>query len=102
MKNSEQILQVVFSAVDDINQLLPPEKNLEKSKDTVLFGNGGNLDSLGLVNLIVATEQAIEEELGEPITLADEKAMSQTNSPFKTIESLVNYISLLLDENGNG
>lgn len=38
MINSKQILQAVFSAVDDINQSLPPEQNLDKSIDTVLLG----------------------------------------------------------------
>lgn len=98
MMNSEKITQSVFSAIDDVNQSLPPEQRIEKAPDTVLFGHGGKLDSLGLVNLIVAIEQEIEASFGTTITLADEKAMSQNNSPFRTVESLVDYISLLLDE----
>ncbi len=102
MTKTEKIIQSVFSAVDYVNQSLPQEEQLEKSVDTVLFGRGGKLDSLGIVNLIVATEEAIEEEFGVTITLADEKAMSQKNSPFQTVESLVNYILSLLNENADG
>ncbi len=101
MTNNERIIQTIFNAVDDINQLLIEEQQLEKSIGTVLFGKSGELDSQGLVNLIVAIEQKIEEEFEVPITLADEKAMSQKNSPFRTIGTLADYISLLLEENTN-
>lgn len=102
MTNQNQILRLIFSAVNEINQQLPKDQQLVKSIDTVLFGQQGKLDSLGLVNLIVATEQKIEEELGVAITIADEKAMSQKHNPFKTIGSLSDYISLLLKEGENG
>lgn len=94
-----KVVNMIFSAVDEINQQLAKEQKLEKSIGTVLFGESGKLDSLGLVNLIVSTEQKIEEEFGVVITLADERAMSQKNSPFRTIGTLADYISLLLKEN---
>jgi len=62
-----------------------------------LFGQGGKLDSLGLVNLIVAVEAMVEDELDVTITLADEKAMSMKNSPFRTIQTLADYINLLIE-----
>lgn len=102
MTKTEKVIQSVFSAIDEVNQSLPKEQQLAKSTDTILFGKGSNLDSLGLVNLIVATEQIIEEEFGITIILASEKAMSQKNSPFQTVESLVNFILLLLEENACG
>ena len=96
-----EIINLVFKAIDEINQQLPKEDHLHKSLDTVFFGTNGNLDSLGLINLIVAVEQNIEDEFDITITLADEKAMSQKHSPFRTVESLVNYIGLILKENLN-
>lgn len=101
MITRDKITQLVFRAIDDINQSLPAEQKVTKSNETILFGKGSNLDSLGLVNLIVATEQIIEEEFGETIVLANEKAMSQSNSPFKTVELLVDYITLLMSENNH-
>jgi len=53
-----------------------------KSPDLVLYGGAGKLDSIGLVNLIVATEQRLEDIFEISLTLADEKSMSQRNSPF--------------------
>ena len=95
----EQIAQLIFNAIDEVNQLLPEQERLVKSIDTVLFGNKGKLDSLGLVSLIVAIEQKIEEALEIPITLADERALSQKRSPFRTIGTLADYIDMLLREN---
>ena len=63
-----------------------------------LYGKNGVLDSLGLVNLIVAVEQAVEDRFDCSITLADERALSQENSPFATVRSLAEYLSLLLHE----
>ena len=66
------------------------------------LGRGGALDSLGLVNLIVAVEQVIETATGQSITLADERALSQKNSPFANIGSLAVYIQTLLNEPPHG
>jgi acyl carrier protein len=92
----ERIIQAVFDAVDEVNGQLPAERRVPKSLDAVLYGGPGGLDSLGLVNIIVAVEERIEE-FGGPIALADEKAMSQKHSPFATIGSLVDYVSKLVE-----
>lgn len=96
-----RILEAIYRAVDEINEHLPKVRILDKSPDTVLFGSSGKLDSLGLVGLIVAVEQNIQEDFRTAITLADERALSQQNSPFRTITSLSEYISLLLADNEN-
>ena len=96
----EQVLQVVYRAIDEINPGLPAERRLKKSAGTALFGHAGALDSLGLVNLIVAVEQAVEDELGASVTLADEKAMSQSASPFRTVGTLAAYVWRQLGEHG--
>ena len=98
----EKIIQLVLSAVDEINEQLPHGKKLGTSIDTVLFGKSGQLDSLGLVNLIIATEQILQEKLEVTVTLADQRAMSQKSSPFRTIGTLADYISLILEEDGRG
>jgi acyl carrier protein len=101
MEDIERVRRSLFNVIDEFNQTLPAAKQLPKALDTALFGENGALDSLGLVNLIVATEQRIEEDFGVSISLADERAMSQARSPFRTVDSLVNYIGVLLKENVN-
>jgi len=97
----EKILNSIYVSLDECNKQLHDEEQLEKSSDTKLFGRGSKLDSLGLVNLIVAVEQNIEDEFDVIITLADERAMSQKYSPFRTLGSLVDYIEMLLEEKLN-
>ena len=61
--------------------------------DTHIFGGKSKIDSLGLVTLLVSIEQKIEDEMNVNITIADERAMSQKNSPFKTVKSLTVFIN---------
>lgn len=98
MKNSEKTLNIIYSAIDDINQELPKKQQIGKDPDENIFGDKGKLDSLGLVNLIVAIEGKIYDELEENIVIANEKAMSMKNSPFRTVGSLNDFIMELLDE----
>lgn len=93
---NERVLQVLYRAVDRVNEQLPEDRPLAKSPQAVLFGKNGRLDSLGLVSFIVEVEQELEDEFGVGITLADERAMSQKNSPFLTLQTLEEYISLVL------
>jgi hypothetical protein len=46
--------------------------------------------------LISIIEEKIFDNFGTTITLADEKAMSQHNSPFRSIKTLADYINKLL------
>ena len=99
--NNEKVQKAIFSAVEEINTQLTDEEKLEINKDSVLYGSKGKLDSLGLINLIVSVEQNIEDDFDITITLADERAMSQEHSPFRTIKTLTDYIEILLEEKLN-
>ena len=97
----EKIQQSIFNSIDSLNAQLPNEGHIEKSNNTALFGSGSKLDSLDLINMVVAVEQNIEDEFDVTITLADERAMSQETSPFKTVGTLTDYIEILLGEKLN-
>ena len=97
-----QTIEAIYQAIDEINAQKPPEKRLEKRQDTVLFGRASKLDSLGLVNLILITEENIEDFFGVTINIADERAMSQELNPYQTVRSLSQYICRLLIESSNG
>lgn len=95
----DKIVEIIINQANEINEDLTNKIEVYKKEDAPLFGSGGTLDSIALVSLIVAIEQAIEDEFDDIITLADEKAMSQKNSPYRTIGSLAKYINSLLMEN---
>jgi acyl carrier protein len=98
MTTEERVLRAVFSAIDQVNVQLPREQRLEKSIRSGLLDGAGNLDSLGMVNLIVAAEQNIEEEFGTPISLLNEEAFSENDGPFRNVDTLVRHIARLLEE----
>lgn len=90
--SQDQIRDVVLAAMQVANRARDPQAQLVVSPEAALFGPGSPLDSLGLVALLLD----IEEDLlarGCHIVLSDERAMSQKRSPFRTVESLVEYIS---------
>ena len=53
---------MLFSVIDELNQLRPPNDHLAKNLDTPLSGDSGELDSAALINLIVVTEQKVAEK----------------------------------------
>ena len=92
---TEEIKNIVFEAIREHN---PSNLKEEIGLDISMFGSDGFLDSLGLVTLLVNIEQKIEASFNMTITIADEKAMSLSRSPFKSIGSLVQYLDLRLSE----
>lgn len=66
--------------------------------NTPIMGSESPFDSIDLVTFIVALEQMIEDDWLISVTLADDRAMSQTISPFKTIGTISDYIELLIKE----
>jgi acyl carrier protein len=63
------------------------------SESTILIGPASVLDSLELVTFVVELEQRFE---GFSLILADDSAMLQKNSPYKTVQSLTNHIFSLM------
>jgi len=97
--NVQKIEEIILQTLGDLIESLSlkgPDGNKINS-DTVLFGNKGILDSMALVSLITDLEEKIEKEFDVPITLADERAMSEKRSPFRTVASLAEYISRLIE-----
>jgi len=97
----DNIYKSIYKSIDEVNSQMSKEEQLIKSPDTVLYGESSSIDSIGLINIIVTVEQNIEDDFEKSITLADQKAMSQKQSPFKTVESLAKYIQILIEEKKN-
>lgn len=98
----DHVLKIIYESVSDLNQQLPREQRIEPSPATVLFGDGGRLDSLGLANFIVITEQKLDESFGFQIDLTADDPFSSATGHFRTIQSLATYISELVSRNAEG
>jgi len=83
----ERVLEIVCRVAD-----------VTPGRGEILFGPGGRLDSLGLVNLLADVEMAVSEEFGCEIVLASERAMSRQYSPFRTAEALAAFAAELVAE----
>lgn len=96
--DTEKIKALLWSAVDELNLQLRRDQRLAKSTAEPLTGEGGRLDSLGLINLLVLTEQRIEAEFGCNVMLADDRAMAAEPSPFATLGTLAEHIQKVLEQ----
>lgn len=95
------VKNLVLSSLEDLlAEVYQEEENPIASPDesTRLIGRKGVLTSLELVTLIVNIEQTLSDDHNISVTIADERAMSQEKSPFRTVGSLAEYISLLIQE----
>ncbi len=61
--------------------------------ETELFGGQSGIDSLTLVRIVAELERVAEQKFGKPVVLADERAMSRRNSPFRTVGTLAAFVA---------
>ena len=91
-----EIEGLVCGTLRELAEALQIDTPHEISLETVVFGPGGLLDSMGLVAFIADLEERVEDMFGEPLILASERAMSRSRSPFRTVRTVADYISELL------
>jgi hypothetical protein len=88
----QKILGVVLHALAAINESKPTDEQFQAEPATPLIGRASVLTSLELVAFILELETRLYEDFGLQITLADDRAFSQSRSPFRTPSSLAEYI----------
>ncbi len=96
----EDITKLVKEKVSELGEERDKQELIDCTEHTPLYSPKGNLDSLTLVFLISELEEAVEEQFGAIITLADERAMSQKISPFRSVNSISHYIYKLINTDG--
>ena len=92
MDTKQEVNRIMYEAIHDLNALLPTERKLKNSLDTIILGSSSNLESLDLIRLIVAVEEKIEDELGVAVNIAGDAFSSQEESPSCTLKSLSDSI----------
>jgi acyl carrier protein len=91
-------LNIVYASIQEVFAQTGVDAPSALTEDTVLVGKDAVLDSLGVVSLIVEVEQRVEGEHGASVTLANDKAMSQRNSPFRTVGILTDHVVAMVAE----
>ena len=91
-----QLINIVLEVVKEIGEEQENEALINATEDTRLFG--ANLDSMGIVFVVTELAERIADELDVMLTLADERAMSQKTSPFRSVKTLAKYADTLVAE----
>lgn len=94
----EQVIEVICEALREQNLSGANAELASPSSETRLLGEKSALDSIGLVSLIVDLEEKIADKFGRSVVLADERAMSLRQSPFRRVDSLADHIVQKLEE----
>lgn len=88
----DKIMGLLREIIAELNEELQYESLKNVNEDTTIFGDNEGIDSLSLAFLISQVEIRVDEELGHQVVLADEKAMSMRNSPYRTVGTLIDFI----------
>lgn len=96
-----KVLLLIFSAIDEVNQQLPPEKRLAKSETSLIAGSDGKLESLTILSLIISAEGLVDSALNTSVGLASALLESEGTLP-RTVGELADLITLRLEGIGHG
>lgn len=92
----QEIDLALAEAVAEVNEQLPGEHQLDTDEGTVLAGEGGVLDSLGLLSFLVAIEQRFEARCGVQAGLVG--ADFDEDGPLSNLGTLKNHLVSLASE----
>jgi acyl carrier protein len=90
--NAEEALDTVYRALGMVNELRLPGDAIPRTPHAILTGDGGALDSLALVTLVLAVEQSVMESTGREISLMGEESFDTRQGSFRTPAALAAYI----------
>lgn len=86
----KQVYDIVFKAIKELYVLNCLDTELNDK--TIIFGEGSELDSLDLVNALLAIESEIEEQFNVSVEVIDEDSIISDDSPFQNINSLTRFL----------
>ena len=89
-------LDIVYKAIDRVNEESDPDDPIIKAPETALLAEGSQVDSLKLVNLIASAEDVASEVFGREIVLMSEDAFSSADRPFASVQALATYIDSVI------
>lgn len=95
-----KILELIYSAISEVNQQLPAGEQIAQSESVVIAGTDGVLDSLTLLTLIASAERHVEDAMHTQTSLAS--ALMESEELPRTVGDLANRIVQQLEGGGLG
>lgn len=89
---SPRTREIVSEALQEVEGLLPPGIVLGTEPEVPLAAPEGPLDSLGIVNLVAAAEEAAARRGIGRLGLMEALALSLEESPFRTVGTLQAWV----------
>jgi acyl carrier protein len=93
MDQSAKITSTIADCIAQLNKQLAVGNRLATSPDTILIGDGGSLDSLGLITLFVSIEQELASKHGLSCPLLDTVTSDENTDSMDTIAKLAQWIN---------
>jgi acyl carrier protein len=92
-----RIINLIFQAIDGLNNDLPPDQQLNKDEETVLFGDGSNIDSMAIITFTLDVEKLIEDNLQVKVSLLAAQSTLPEGQQLKTVHDLSKLIISLIN-----
>jgi acyl carrier protein len=90
--DQHRIESLIADVLQRMNAFLPSAEQIPSTPDTVLIGDGGHLDSLGIANFIISVEESVEQELGRELPLSDQDLTEIFGPSSVTVRSFAAYL----------
>lgn len=97
MNHAQQIDGALAEAIEETNRQLPADRQLTTDPGTVLVGDGGVLDSLGLLAFLVAVEQRIAARCSAQVALVGAD-LTEAGGPLSSLGALADYLVAALED----
>jgi len=88
------VIKLIQCALEEVQLDLSSPVPAPVEEATLLLGPQGCVDSLGLLVLVMAVEDQLFVQHGVTLNLVDARALSATESPFRSVGTLADTVLL--------
>lgn len=93
----QDVVQLVLAGLREFNALQPPAARLPLAEDTALLGGNQSFDSLAVVNLVAAVEEAVQTHYGVALCLSPELPNGSADDPWRNVGALADFIAVRIN-----
>ena len=96
-RNTEGLTEIVYSAIEFLNEELAGKESLKPQGETILIGPDSDLSSLQIINLVIRVEEEVTIFLGVDIKLTDDESIFNPDGPLRTVKAFIDYLKNEVD-----
>jgi hypothetical protein len=88
----DAIVELLMAVLQEMLESLPDADTPTVSTETALIGDDSPFESIHFVQFLLECEERLTDLLGEDVILTDERAMSEKSSPFRSVNTLAEFV----------